>query len=65
MVSSTKSPVEKGDIVSLDIYAINGKGEGLAKLDEFVIFVKGAKQGEKTRVLIKDVKRTYAMAEKI
>lgn len=58
-------PVSTGDRVSVTIDNVGGQGEGIGKLDGFVIFVKGARKGETCRVRITDVKRTYAVGEKI
>lgn len=57
-------PVVIGQKVEVSIYAENGHGEGIAQLENFFIFVKGAKKGEKCKVKITDLKRTYATAQK-
>jgi 23S rRNA (uridine2552-2'-O)-methyltransferase len=56
-------PVSIGDVVSLRIESQGGQGEGIAKVNEFVVFVKGARKGDTCRVRITDVKRTYAVGE--
>lgn len=61
----TPKPVNVGDVVEVEISAVGGRGDGIAKKDNFVIFVKGGEQGEKCKVKITDVKRTYATAEKV
>ena len=58
-------PVSIGDRVAVTIENVGGQGDGIGKLDGFIIFVKGARRGEKCRVKIIDVKRTYAVGEKI
>ena len=57
-------PVSVGDVVEVTIMSVGGRGDGIAKKDDFVIFVKGAQKGETCKVKIVDVKRTYAVAEK-
>lgn len=57
-------PVAVGDVKEVLIENLSGQGEGIAKVEEFVVFVKGAGKGERCRILITDVKRTYAMGEK-
>ncbi|MBD3210486.1 TRAM domain-containing protein [Candidatus Micrarchaeota archaeon] len=58
-------PVEETDILEVTIESVSAKGEGIARVEGFILFVKNAKQGETCRVRIKDVKRTYAIAEKV
>ena len=40
------APVRVGDVVDLTIEAVGEKGDGVAKVKGFVIFVPKAKQGE-------------------
>ena len=57
-------PVSVGDVIDVSIDAEGGQGDGIAKVEDFVVFVKGAKKGERCKVKITDVKRTYAVGEK-
>jgi predicted RNA-binding protein with TRAM domain len=57
-------PVAVGDVVDVTIESQGGQGDGIAKVDGFVVFVKGAQKGETCKVKIADVKRTYAVGEK-
>ena len=56
-------PVKVGDEVEVTIDATASKGDGIAKKDGFVIFVKDAKQGETVRVRITDVRARFAVGE--
>jgi predicted RNA-binding protein with TRAM domain len=58
-------PVKPGDEVDLTIEAVAAKGDGIAKKDGFVIFIKGAAQGEVVRARIVDVKARFAVGERI
>ena len=58
-------PVSIGDFVEVSIDSVGGHGDGIAKLEGFIIFVKDARKGERCRVKITDVKRTFALAEKV
>ncbi len=58
-------PVSVGDVVDVSIESVGGQGDGIAKVESFIIFVKDAKKGEKCRVKITDVKRTFAVGEKV
>lgn len=56
-------PVKVGDEVDVTIEAVASKGDGIAKKDGFVIFVKGAKEGDAVKVRISDVKARFAVGE--
>ncbi|MGC9205416.1 MAG: TRAM domain-containing protein, partial [Candidatus Micrarchaeia archaeon] len=56
-------PVKVGDVVSVTVEAVASKGDGIAKKDGFVIFVKGAKQGDKVTIKITDVKARFGIGE--
>lgn len=58
-------PVSAGDKLDVDIHGQGGQGDGITRIEEFVIFVKGATKGERCRIRVIEVKRTYAVAEKI
>jgi predicted RNA-binding protein with TRAM domain len=58
-------PVKVGDEVEVTIEAVAAKGDGIAKIDGFVIFVRGAQQGQKIKVKITDVKNRFATGELI
>jgi 23S rRNA (uracil1939-C5)-methyltransferase len=51
------------DVLTLDILDIANGGDGIAKLDNFVVFVPYACVGDKLKVRIKEVKRTFARGE--
>lgn len=58
-------PVKVGDEIDVTIEAVAQKGDGIAKVDGFVVFVKGAKQGDKIKVRISEVKARFAIGEPI
>ena len=53
-------PVKVGDEVEVKIEAVAKRGDGIAKKDGFVIFVKGAKEGDTVKVRITDVRPRFA-----
>ena len=59
------APVEVGKIYPVVIGAVNPRGEGIGHFENFVVFVRGAKAGEKLRARVTEIKRTYAVAQKI
>ena len=58
-------PVKVGDEVDVTIEAQAAKGDGIAKKDGFVIFVKDAKQGQTVRIRVTDVRARFAIGELI
>ena len=61
----TPKPVSVGDEIDVEIESVGGQGDGIAKVNGFVVFVKGANKGERIKIKIADVKRTYAIGEKV
>lgn len=58
-----KPPVEVGDIREVRIEALGSEGDGIAKVDGFVIFVPGVKVDDVVTVRITKVLRKYGFAE--
>ena len=58
-------PVKVGDEVEVTVEAQASRGDGIAKKDGFVIFIKGAKEGDKLKVRITEVKARFAIGEVI
>src|SRR5271155_74269 len=58
-------PVKVGDEMEVTIDATASKGDGIAKKDGFVIFVKDAKQGQTVKVRITDVRARFALGEMV
>ncbi len=57
------APIKVGDVVEVTIEAVGEKGDGLAKISGFVLFIPGVKQGEKHNVKITRVLRSVGFAE--
>ncbi|MBS3174337.1 TRAM domain-containing protein [Candidatus Woesearchaeota archaeon] len=57
------APINVGDEVDVKIEAVGAKGDGVAKIKGFVIFVPNAKEGETVRVRITKVLRKVGFAE--
>ena len=56
-------PVKAGDEYDVEITEISRRGDGIAKVQGFIIFVTGAKTGQKLKVKITNVSNRYASAE--
>ncbi len=44
---------------------IGANGDGIAKVNDFVVFVKGAGKGETLKIRIRQVKPNFAFGERI
>ncbi|WP_202318485.1 TRAM domain-containing protein [Archaeoglobus neptunius] len=58
-------PVEVGDIREVRIEAVGSEGDGIAKVDGFVVFVPGVKVDDVVTIRITKVLRKYGFAELI
>jgi predicted RNA-binding protein with TRAM domain len=58
--SSFKKPVEVGKEYDVTISDVSRRGDGIAKLDGFVIFVPGTRQGQVARIKVTQVGERYA-----
>src|SRR5215210_5807508 len=58
-------PVESGKEYDVQITEISRKGDGVARVQGFIIFVKGGRVGQKTRVRVTHVGDRFATAETI
>src|SRR6201988_983417 len=56
-------PVEVGKEYDVTISDTSRRGEGIAKIDGFVIFVAGAKQGQSARIKVTRVNDRFATGE--
>lgn len=59
------TPVLNGDEVDVEIISIGTKGDGIAKIDGYVIIVPDTKVGENVRVKVTNALRKMAFAEKV
>ena len=53
-------PVEVGKEYDVTISDVSRRGDGIAKIDGFVIFVAGGKQGQTARVKVTQVSNRFA-----
>jgi predicted RNA-binding protein with TRAM domain len=58
-------PVKVGEECEVAIEEVSRRGDGVAKIQNFVIFVPGTKVGDKVRVRITRVASRFAVAEKV
>jgi predicted RNA-binding protein with TRAM domain len=58
-------PVEEGTEYEVTIDAQGTKGDGIAHIEGFVIFIPNAKIGEKIKIKITALRRTFAVGERV
>ncbi len=63
--SNEPKPIKVGEEYDVEIKETGSKGDGIARISNFVVFVNGAKLGEKLRVKVTDVRERFAIAEKV
>jgi predicted RNA-binding protein with TRAM domain len=56
-------PVEPGKEYDVQITEISRKGDGIARIQGFVIFVKGGKVGQNAKIRISQIGPRFATAE--
>jgi predicted RNA-binding protein with TRAM domain len=56
-------PVEVGKIYDLEVTDTSRRGEGVAKVEGLVVFIPGAKPGQKLKVKITRVSQRFAIGE--
>jgi predicted RNA-binding protein with TRAM domain len=61
----TMKPVKENQELEVVIDDIGSRGDGIAKMQGFMIFVHNGKMGERVRVKILSVADKFAVAEKI
>ncbi|MBE0521186.1 MAG: TRAM domain-containing protein [Candidatus Methanoperedenaceae archaeon] len=55
--------VRVGEEYNVTIESIGESGDGIAKINDMVVFVKGAKKGESVNIRIRDVKPRFAFGD--
>ncbi len=57
--------IEEGKEYEVHIDAVGSKGDGIAKVDRYTIFVPGASKGQTVKIRIKRISGTLAFSEKV
>ena len=58
-------PIKVGEEHDVKITDVGAKGDGITKIENFIVFVAGGKKGEECRIRIKEVASRFAIGEKI
>jgi len=59
------APVTVGETYDVSITDIAKEGDGIARIEGFVIFVPAAKVGDNVKIKVNKVMRKFAIAEKV
>lgn len=57
------SPINEGEEYDVKIEDMGRDGDGIARIDGFVIFVSDAKVGDEVKIKINATRRNFAFAE--
>ena len=60
--SPTSKPVEVGGTYEVDITEISSKGDGIARIQGFIIFVENGKVQKKIKIKVTEVRERFAKA---
>jgi 23S rRNA (uridine2552-2'-O)-methyltransferase len=63
--SKLTAPVREGDQIDVEIVDVGEKGDGVAKVDGFTLFVPGTDLGDRLSVRVEQVKERFGFAEPI
>ena len=58
-------PVKENQEIELVVDDIGSRGDGIARIEGYLIFVPRSKIGERVRVRIKSVSEKFALAERV
>jgi predicted RNA-binding protein with TRAM domain len=58
-------PIKVGEEYDVEINEVGSRGDGIARIKNFVVFVSDTKKGEKAHIKIKEVRNRFAIGEKI
>lgn len=62
---SKEKPVKVGEELEVTVSEVSRRGDGVARIQGFVIFIPGAKQGMQAKIRIKEIRPSFATAELI
>jgi len=60
-----EKPVKVGEEIDVTVSEVSRRGDGVARVQGFVIFIPGAKQGMQVKIRIKEIRPNFATAELI
>ncbi len=61
--SNEPAPVKEGEEYDVEISEVSQRGDGIARVKNFVVFVPGTNKGDKVHIRIKEVRGRHAIGE--
>lgn len=58
-------PIKVGEEVDVEITSTGSRGDGVAKVEGYTIFVKGAQEGDRCRIRINRCFPNFAIADRL
>ena len=58
-----RPPVRKGEVIKVYVEDTSRKGDGVAKVEGFAVFVPGAEEGDVVKIRITEVKKNCAVGK--
>jgi predicted RNA-binding protein with TRAM domain len=62
---SKEKPVKVGEELDVMVSEVSRRGDGVARIQGFVIFIPNTKQGMQAKIRIKEIRPNFAIAELI
>lgn len=63
--SMKEKPVKVGEELDVTVSEVSRRGDGVARIQGFVIFIPNTKQGMQAKIRIKEIRPNFATAELI
>lgn len=57
------APIQEGGEYDVKIDDLGRDGDGIARIEGFVVFVSGAKVGDEVKIRVNSVRRNFAFAD--
>ena len=57
------APLNEGEEYDVKIEDVGRDGDGIARIEGFVVFVSGAKLGDEVKIRVNSTRRNFAFAE--
>lgn len=61
----TRNSLEEGETYEVHIEAVGRRGDGIAKIGKYSLFVPGTQKGDVVKVKVKKISGTLAFTERI
>jgi len=59
------APIQEGEEYEVKIEDVGKEGDGITRIEGFVVFIPDTKVGDEVKVKITSVRRRFAIAEKV